>query len=352
MTKEAEDIAQLRADCALANKFWGRIFSALGAVTYREKGLEAAQKLWVMLLRQHQQGFYHQGLCKLGIRDDEPPAVKAAKYHYLTNQIGGLDMEYVEESPKKVWIRYVAPMWTYAGVTMLAIPGALRREIFTAWHPRNGAMMGNTRLGWVSTKFIMEGEWCDEGYFIEYDHDLAPGEEFRFEPAMHTPEADPAKAPRLDPEAWPEARRLKATRNWSREYVKTTVECLYGLFGQQVTYFLFAQVMRGIAIQFTHELKTDIGVQGRDAKAVAEFLFRLQKACGQDVTMTESDGVYRLASRTFLPFEKEVSDEIRAAMFEFPAMAAHLINGRISLRRVANEVGETWEIRDEGRWLL
>jgi hypothetical protein len=68
--------------------------------------------------------------------------------------------------------------------------------------------------------------------------------------------------------------------------------------------------------------------------------------------MTESDGVYRLASRTFLPFEKEVSDEIRAAMFEFPAMAAHLINGRISLRRVANEVGETWEIRDEGRWLL
>jgi hypothetical protein len=33
-------------------------------------------------------------------------------------------------------------------------------------------------------------------------------------------------------------------------------------------------------------------------------------------------------------------------------MAAHLINGRVSVKRTPNEQGETWEIRDEGRWLL
>lgn len=40
-----EDIAALRANCALANKFWGRMFSALSAMIYREQGLEATKRL-------------------------------------------------------------------------------------------------------------------------------------------------------------------------------------------------------------------------------------------------------------------------------------------------------------------
>jgi len=348
---EQVDITALRGQCRLANKFWGRTFSALGAMTYREKGEEAVKHLWVLLLRQHQTCFYRQGLRKLGISDDEPPAIKAAKYHYLTNQIGGLAMEYVEESPKKVWIRYLAPMWTYAGVTMMALPGSLRRAIFSAWHPRNGALMGSPRLGWVSTKFIMENEACDEGYFMEYDHDLAPGEEYRFEPVSRTPEFDPSKAPRLDSEAWPEVRKLKAGRNWSREYVKTTVDCLFQLFGQQTTYFLFSQVMRGMAIQFTHELKQDTRVEGTDAKAVATFLYKLQQGCGQDVQLTESHGVHRLVLRSHLPFEIDASEGLRVAAFEFPVMAARLINGCVSVTRVQDGQSEVWEVRDAGRWL-
>lgn len=345
------DIATLRADCELANKFWGRVFSALGAMTFREKGEEATKRLWVSFLGQHQKGFYLKGLEKLGIGDDEPPAVKAAKYHYLTNLIGGLTMEYVEESPKKVWIRYTAPMWTYAGVTMMAMPGSIRRASARGWHPNNGVLMGCSRLGYVSTKFVMENEPCDEGYFIEYDHDVAPGEEWRFEPVTHTPEFDPSRAPRLDPELWPEARCLKARRNWSREYVKSTVDSLFELFGQQTTYFLVSQVMRGMAIQFTHELKQELGIEGSDAKSVAAFLYRLQRACGQDVQLTESQGVHRLVLHSHLPFDIDVSEGLRVASFEFPVMVARLINGRISVTRVPNGVAETWEIRDAGRWL-
>ncbi|MGY4352987.1 hypothetical protein ACVWXM_009504 [Bradyrhizobium sp. GM7.3] len=135
-----DDLAQLRIDCEVANKLWGRTFSGLSAITYREEGEDAVCELYVRVLRQHQTGHYREGLRKLGIRDDEPPAVAAAKYHYLTNAIGGLSMEYIEESPKKVWIRYIAPMWTFAGTAMMALPGSLRRKTFTAWHPRNGQL--------------------------------------------------------------------------------------------------------------------------------------------------------------------------------------------------------------------
>ncbi|MCK1688601.1 hypothetical protein [Bradyrhizobium sp. 145] len=344
-------IETLRADCKLAAKFWGRIYVGLSAMAYREKGEEAIKRFWQLELRHHQSGYYLEGLRKLGIRDEEPPAVKAAKYHYLSNQIGGLSLEYIEESPKKVWIRYTAPMWAFPGVALMAIPGTVRRAAFNAWHPRNGALMGVPRLGWVSTKFIMENEPCDEGYFIEYDRDLRPGEEFRFEPASHTPEFDQSKAPKLDPVAWPEARRLKADRKFSREHVKTAVNALYEMFGQQVTYFLLHQVMRSMAIQYTHEFKQTMGIEGSDAKAIAKFLYKLQRACGQDVNMTYEKGVHRIQLRSHLPFSADVSEQLRAAVFEFPLMVARLLNGRVAVTRVLDGPIETWEVVDAGRWL-
>lgn len=356
MSKDSLD--SLRLDCELAAKFWGRTFSGLGAMTYREKGEAALARLWVLLLGQHQDGFYRQGLKKLGIGDDEPPAVAAAKYHYFTNLIGGLEMEYIEESPKKVWIRYTAPMWTYAGVAMLALPGALRRKIFTGWHPHNGRMMGCPRLGWVSTKFIMEGEPYDEGYFIEYDHDLAPGEEMRYEVTPHTPEFDPTSAPKLDRESWPDARMFKAQRNWSREYVRTTVDCLLQMFGEQVTHFIVQQTMRCLAIQYTHELKRDMGIAGKDSRSVTEMFARTLRACDQEFEVDHaSDLKHRIVLRSFKPFDKDAASEgIRSACFQFQHLAARLINGRLLVTRRAEPAlriadQEVWEIEDTGRWL-
>ena len=95
-------LSEVRIDCMAATKLWGRTFSALTAMTLREKGEEAVHRLWFDLLRRHQVGHYREGLRKLGIGDNESPAVAAAKYHYFTNTPGGLDLEYIEESPKKV----------------------------------------------------------------------------------------------------------------------------------------------------------------------------------------------------------------------------------------------------------
>ncbi len=147
-------------------------------------------RLWAALLRSHQDKYFLASLGKLGIAND-PPAVAAAKYHYFSNALGGLGMEYIEESPKKVWIRYLAPAWTYPGTALAALPLGVRRTVFSSWHPRNGELLGCLRLGWVCTKLTDEGEACDEGYFIEHDHDLLPDERARFEVAEKTPEFIP-----------------------------------------------------------------------------------------------------------------------------------------------------------------
>jgi len=347
----------LRADCALSARFWGLTFGALGAIVTRDKGEPAIKALWARMLHQHQQGFYRQGLIKLGIREDEPPAVIAAKYHWFTNLIGGLSMEYVEESPRKVWIRYTAPMWTYPGTTLMAMPASLRRTIFSIWHPANGRMMGNRRLGWVGTKFIMEGHPYDEGYFMEYDHDLAPGEELRFEQVPGTPEFDPDAAPKLDPELWPEARQYKARRNWSREYVHTTVDCLHQLFGAYTAEFLYAETMRCMAVQYTHALKQQAGIEGRDAAAVAQFFSRMLASQNQTFRVERvGDQHWRITLESFLPFRGQVAEGLRCASFQFQKTAAWVLNGRVAVTRqphpdsLAPEA-ETWDIRDAGRWL-
>jgi len=351
------NLDSLRSDCELSGKFWGLTFGALGAIVTREKGEQAIKTLWSLMLHQHQQGFYVQGLKKLGIREDEPPAVIAGKYHWYTNLIGGLSMEYMEESPKKVWIRYTAPMWTYPGTSLMAMPATLRRTIFSIWHPANGRMMGNRRLGWVATKFVMEGHPYDEGYFIEYDHDLAPGEELRFEQAAHTPEFDPEAAPKLDSELWPEARKLKARRNWSREYVHTTVDCLMQMYGPFVTRFLYEETMRCMAVQYTHELKRQAGVDGKDAAAITEFFARMLASQNQEFRVERlSDTHHRIVLESFLPFSGHVSEDMRQASFSFQQTAAWMINGRVAVTRQAvpdtlAPKSEVWDIRDTGRWL-
>ncbi|MFN0043613.1 MAG: hypothetical protein ACKVSF_10435 [Alphaproteobacteria bacterium] len=351
-----ETLDRVRARCVLSTKLWGRTFSGLTCVTFRERGADALHKLWFDVLCGHQVGHYHEGLKLLGI-DKDPPAIAAAKYHYLTNQIGGLDMEYVEESPKKVWIRYVAPMWTYNGVALLALPGRVRRTIFSAWHPRNGQLMGCPRLGYVGTKFIMEGDPYDEGYFLEYDRDLAPGEIMRYEVVHKTPEFDPSKAPKLDPKIWPEARLLKAQRNFSGGYVATTVEMLGRTYGEYVTNFIVGETARMLAVQYIHELKAMTGVAGKDVGAIASLFATVLDACYQDFTAEKiSPTRHRIALRSYRPFGDDASEDLRAAFFQFQSMGTRILNGRVKATRHIESLGgaktaEIWDFEDTGRWL-
>lgn len=141
------ELDRLRRDCAIAGKTWNRSFSALLLSTLRSHGGAVLDRLWAALLLSHQDMYFVSSLQKLGIASD-PPAVAAAKYHYFSNSLGGLGMEYVEENSRKVWIRYLAPACTYPGTALAALPLGVRRTVFSTWHPRNGELMGCRRLGW------------------------------------------------------------------------------------------------------------------------------------------------------------------------------------------------------------
>lgn len=350
-------IEQLRADSLLAEKLWGRMFSGLTAVIFREKGDTSFRQVWFDTLQAHQRVHFLEGLRRLGIKDDEPPAVKAAKYHYLTNAIGGLKMEYIEETPKKVWIRYLAPMWTYAGVAMLALPGHARRTMGSAWHPRNGALLGAPGLQYVRTKTIMEGDPYDEGCFIEHDRALAPEEALVFRVELRTPEFDPSKAPVLDPELWPEERKLKARPKFAGGYVSRTILTMIAKFGLDSTSYIVAQTMRLLAIQYIHELKADQGIEGNDLASISRLFTGLLRATRQDHELIwDGERRFRVVLCSYKPFDWETPEDLRDAMFHFQRMGTRVLNGRIRVTRESEPFpgpieSETWTFEDTGKWL-
>ena len=57
---------------------------------------------------------------ELGL-DQLPHAVACAQYHYLSNQVGGVKVEYVHESDRKAWVRYPPPRWIWSGTAICGI---------------------------------------------------------------------------------------------------------------------------------------------------------------------------------------------------------------------------------------
>ena len=344
------ELERLRRDCAVAGKLWNRTFSGLLFSTLRSHGPSMLDRLWAALLRSHQDKYYVLSLEKLGIAG-EPPAVAAARYHYFSNALGGLGMEYVEESPKKVWIRYLAPAWTYPGTALHALPLGVRRTVFSTWHPRNGELMGCLRLGWVCTKLIDEGDPYDEGFFVEHDRDLAPDERVRFEVHETTPEYDPAKAPKLDGTLWPEVRLLKANRNYAGDYVRDTVDQLYTLIGPHPAHAIVAHAMRVLAAQYVHEFAADLAIPDRSAEGIARLQTELLRATAQEPELVPaSPRAWQIRLGGIKPFPA-ASEELRQALFEFQTTSARVLNGRVRASRERVAAGEIWTFEDAGRWL-
>jgi hypothetical protein len=357
MTKPAhgeEDVAALRARIALANKFAWLLVSGLTGICYRERGEKALNDIWSALLSSEQKVRFRSALVKLGI-DKDPPALAAAKYHYFSNSIGGLSLHLIEESPKKVWIRYLSPWGTYPGIAALTVPSSVRRTILSTWHPRNGELLGCPRLGWVATKFVAEGHPYDEGYFMEYDHDLAPEERFRVEHVDTSPEFDPEQAPKLDPAIWPEARWLKGSYSYGVDYVQHTIEIMHRLFGAPAARDLVATGVRLLAVQFGPDLAKASGEERSSPAAIARSFAVILASFRNECTVEEQGPDRALFTlRGYLPFAAhEADDGLRKAVFEMFVMMTRLRNGHVSITRSFEAASgtERWTLTDEKRWL-
>src|ERR1044072_5334839 len=139
-------------------------------VVTRRGTADAAEFVFCVFRRQQQERFL-PGVRKLGI-DHLPPAVAAAQYHYLSNWIGGVHVEYMYESDTKAWIRYPPPRWIWKGTAICGVPGEVSRAMLRGWHANNGVALGDTRLGFVCPKQSVDGQDGLEGYYCEYDHSL------------------------------------------------------------------------------------------------------------------------------------------------------------------------------------
>ncbi len=191
--QDQQDVGAWRA----VADWYHALFTGILLSTITRRGTPRATELVEAVFAKQREERFVPGLRKLGL-DKLPHAVAAAQYHYLSNHIGGVSVEYMPESDTKAWVRYPAPRWIWAGTAMCAIPTEVSRAMLLGWHAQNGVTLGNKRLGFVCTKMAVDGQPGLEGYYQEHGHDLAPHERLRF---ARSPEYDPRELKMDLPEA-------------------------------------------------------------------------------------------------------------------------------------------------------
>jgi hypothetical protein len=228
------------------------VFAGLILSVIARRGTPAAAEFVFRIFRHQQLERFLPGLQKLGLKG-LPPAVAAAQYHYLSNWIGGVPVEYMYESDRKAWIRYPPPRWIWRGTVIAGIPSEVSQAMLRGWHGNNGVVLGNLRLGFVCTKQTVDGQDGLEGYYYEYDRDLAVEERVVFAREQEAPPFDLARAPALPVDSWPQQRLEKAFRNYAMEYVRTAAPAMIQQFGPEDGGHLLRLIAKLIGMQYFQE---------------------------------------------------------------------------------------------------
>ena len=319
----------------------------------RRDARTAAELVFRTFRRQHLEKFL-PGLDKLGLRA-LPHAVAAAQYHYLSNQLGGVRVEYVYESDRKAWIRYVPPRWIWEGAAICAVPSEVSRAMLRGWHAHNGVSLGNPRLGFVCTKQTTDGQPGLEGYYLEHDRALEPDERLRFSPGEEAPDFDPARAPRLPGVHWPPERRRKIERNYAMDYVRSILPELLNLVGPAEARHLGGVTGTLIGMQYYAETAALLGVTGDSAADFARYFRGLAAGQGDTADSGEEGAETVIRQTTWrlmagVPAPHPALFDIWNALWE-GALAVH--NRRLALvvrRRLdCGDEAFEWRVRAKAR---
>jgi len=303
-------------------KLYNALMTGLVLTLVSQRGAGAARDfVFAHFRRQHLEKFL-PGLKKLGL-DHLPHAVACAQYHYFSNALGGVKTEYIYESDRKAWVRYPPPRWIWQSTAICGIPREVNEAMLHGWHGHNGVSLKNPRLGFVCTGQTVEGDPGLEGYYYEYDRDLAPDERVRFVPDEHAPQFDPAKAPKLDSASWPETRLRKVERSYAMEYVRSMLPAMMSLFGAEETLALVGRAARLIGLQFYEETAALLDVADNSANSFANYLTALASAQGEEIEATPT-AVTQKTWRLMEGIDLESDAPFRAwnALWE-GALAAH-----------------------------
>ena len=116
-----EKVAGSAAGFKAVARLYNALMTGLVLTLVTRRDPESARRFaFAHFRRQHLDRFL-PGLQKLGL-SDLPHAVACAQYHYLSNPVGGVKVEYVHESDRKAWVRYPPPRWIWHGTAICGVP--------------------------------------------------------------------------------------------------------------------------------------------------------------------------------------------------------------------------------------
>ena len=239
------------------------------------------------LFRQQHEDKFLSSFTKLGL-DNQPPAVACAKYHVLSNSIGGLAVEYTEESARKAWMRFRYPRWMYAGPAICGIPKEASRGFLYGWYAQNGVALQNPRIGFVCVSEDLTGQFRLCGYFKEYDHDLEPEQRLVFAPSERPPPYDPANQPAPPAQHWSAERLAKASRNYALEYVRNGLATLIETLGREAAIDLAKRAARLTGLQNQTKLLEASSLSEGGAAQGAELLSVIMRGMGDECVLEQT----------------------------------------------------------------
>ncbi len=283
MVAYTQEPAAIHAQAHLHHQY----FLGLQLMVAVEQGREVVGEWMFRLFRRQHEDKFLASFEKLGL-SDLPDAVAAAKYHVLSNGVGGVRVEYMEESDTKAWVRFRYPRWMYAGPAICGIPVEASRGFLRGWYAQNGVSLKNQRLGYVCVSEDLTGQFGLCGYFKEYDHDLSEEERLVFAPDEVPPPFDPAAQPTPPDAQWSQERLAKAGRNYAIEYCRNGIRELAGVIGKDKAVDIGKRAARLTGLQQYPHMAELLGCSDGDTADAADFLAKALAGMGDEVRLVVS----------------------------------------------------------------
>lgn len=318
------------------------------SVVARKDSEVTGEWMFRLFRRQHLTKFL-SSFGKLGL-DHLPHAVACAQYHVLSNQIGGVRVEYLRESDQKAWLRFRYPRWMYAGPTICAMPIEVSRGFLRGWYAHNGVSLGNPRLGFVCVSEDMASDGfglC--GYFHEFGHDLAENERLQFRREL-PPRFSVDHQPRLDPGIWTPERLDVARRSYAIEYLRNGIVELAGLIGEEETRELALHSARLIGRQSYEELAQAVGSVDGGALDAAQHVFTIASGLVDSIQIEPGGDDQRASLRVNKPHIGRGLAQQHGALLTEAWLG--LFNGQVTAHRELLQLDVQWIAGGEQQWQI
>ena len=337
---EASDYAAMSAQAELHHQY---LLGLELMVAANERPEVVGEWMRRLFRRLHEEKFL-SSFRKLGL-EGLPDAVACARYHTLSNVIGGVPVEYMEESDRKAWVRFRYPRWMFDGPAICGMPVEAGRGFLRGWYAQNGVTLGNPRLGFVCVSEDMTGQFGFCGYFREYDRDLGDDERLVFAPDERPPPFDPDRQPAAPEADWSEERLAKANRNYAAEFIRTGIGELVGTVGEAKALEHGRRAARLTGLQHYRRMAGAVGGVDGGPEEAADFLAAMFRGMGDGAEVEDAGGGAAALRQTGLRIVRGLAGTERENLL---ACWIELWRGAVASHRRFMEV----EVEDRGDALL